>query len=192
MNSEDSIRLFGMSHQMVERDLDALEKKLAVDLGRGQEPDGHDEDYYPQFDKDIRKDAAEMAKHYELFYCLEVTIRELIAQRLQAEFGADWWMQKVPQPVQENVKKNMLRENESGFTRRSTEPIDFTTFGELGDIARANWSTFADTFANQRAFDKVMASLNMLRGPIAHCCTLAPDEVVRLRLTVKDWFRLMG
>ena len=36
-----------------------------------------------------------------------------------------------------------------------------------------------------------MTSLNMLRGPIAHCCPLADDEVLRLQLTVKDWFRLM-
>ena len=31
-----------------------------------------------------------------------------------------------------------------------------------------------------------------LRGPIAHCSMLAEDEIVRLKLTVKDWFRLMG
>lgn len=27
--------------------------------------------------------------------------------------------------------------------------------------------------------------------PIAHCCPLAADEVIRLEITVKDWFRLM-
>ncbi len=32
-----------------------------------------------------------------------------------------------------------------------------------------------------------MFSLNMLRGPIAHCCPLSEDEVDRLRLAVKDW-----
>jgi hypothetical protein len=34
--------------------------------------------------------------------------------------------------------------------------------------------------------------LNMLRGPIAHCCPVSDDEVLRLQLTVKDWFRLIG
>jgi hypothetical protein len=177
---------------MVERDLDAIEKRLAVDLGRqaGSDAD-RDEEYYPQFDREVRKAAADMADHYEVFYCLEVTARALVADKMRAEFGVDWWASKVPQPVAENVKKNMQREQDSGFTQRSTEPIDFTTFGELGEIVRANWSSFSDVFGSQRAFDKVMASLNMLRGPIAHCCTLAPDEVVRLRLTVRDWFRLM-
>lgn len=36
-----------------------------------------------------------------------------------------------------------------------------------------------------------MASLNSLRGPIVHRSPLE-DEVVRLRLGVRDGFRLMG
>lgn len=34
------------------------------------------------------------------------------------------------------------------------------------------------------AVEKVMASLNLLRGPIGHCCRLSEDEVDRL--AVKD------
>jgi len=34
-----------------------------------------------------------------------------------------------------------------------------------------------------------MANFNTLRGPIAHCTLLPEDEVVRLRLSVQDWFR---
>jgi hypothetical protein len=86
----------------------------------------------------------------------------------------------------------MLREAESGVTPRSSERIDYTTFGELSDIVRANWGTFSDTFNNEKAFGRIMASLNILRGPIAHCSPLAPDEVVRLGLAVSDWFRLMA
>lgn len=33
---------------------------------------------------------------------------------------------------------------------------------------------------------------NLLRGLIAHCEELSEDEVLRLRLTLADWFRLMG
>ncbi len=72
------------------------------------------------------------------------------------------------------------------------EKIDYTTFGELTQIVTKNWEAFGDLFRRgQRAFSKIMTNLNQLRGPIAHCCPLAEDEVVRLELTVKDWFRLM-
>ena len=132
-----------------------------------------------------------MASHYELFYCLEKFARALVSEKLEAEHGATWWDTIVPSNVKENVKKNIQRELDSGITVRSTREIDYTTFGELGEIVRANWQSFGDTFNNEKAFSRVMNNLNILRGPIAHCSPLAPDEVVRLGLTLKDWFRLM-
>jgi hypothetical protein len=191
MNSRD-IKLFGMSNQMLERDLDAIERKMQVELGREpkNEP-ARDQEYYPQFKESIRHEAAAMAEQYEIFYCLEKSIRDLIREKLSAEKAVTWWDTAVPPQIRNNAATNMKRELDSGVTIRSTEMIDYTTFGELGEIVRTNWITFSDTFGSQKAFDKIMTSLNILRGPIAHCCPLAKDEVVRLGLTLKDWFRLM-
>jgi hypothetical protein len=77
------------------------------------------------------------------------------------------------------------------MTRRSTDELDYTTFGELNVIITANWDIFGGSFSSRNAVNKVMASLNSLRGPVAHCSPLAADEVVRLQLAVGDWFRLM-
>lgn len=187
---EDRIKLFGMSHALVERDLDKIEEVLKLDLGRS-ETDDRDEEYYPQFAHDLRVEAASMATHYELFYCLEKSIRALVADTLHAAHGDTWWTAKVPLNIQQNAKDNIQRELDSGVTLRSEDELDYTTFGELGEIVRQNWIDFDSIFSSQKAFSKIMTSLNMLRGPIAHCCPLGEDEVVRLTLTVKDWFRLM-
>jgi hypothetical protein len=192
MNKSEKIRLFRMTHQMVESDLDKIEKRFKIDLGREpQTKMGKDEEYYPQFSEAVRQEAASMAEHYEVFYCLEQSIRDLVRDKLAAEVGSNWWDQAVPEPVKTNVDANITRERDSGITMRSTEKIDYTTFGELGEIVRANWAAFSDTFNSQKAFTKIMTNLNVLRAPIAHCCPLAEDEGVRLRLTVRDWFRLM-
>jgi hypothetical protein len=190
MDAEDRIKLFGMSLGLVERDLDAVEKELKLDLERETEDD-KDEDYYPQFTHNLRIEAAAMARHYELFYCLEKSIRSLIAETLEGAHGEKWWTTHVPQTVQQNVQQNQQREIDSGVSQRSEDEIDYTTFGELGEIVRKNWVDFGSIFSSEKAFTKIMTSLNVLRGPIAHCCPLAPDEVVRLQLTVRDWFRLM-
>ena len=191
MNSEDKIRLFGLSHAAAERDIDKLEQALKIDLGRSKLEEQKDQEYYPQFDQALRHEASEMAKHYELFYCLEQSIRKLIAETLEAQYGENLWNTRVQQPIRDNVKKNIQREVDSGITLRSEAEIDFTTFGELGELVRENWESFDAIFSSQQAFTRIMTSLNTLRAPIAHCCPLAEDEIVRLRLAVKDWFRLM-
>ena len=89
------------------------------------------------------------------------------------------------------LHRRLLRLIDTGMTPRSDEPLDFTTFGELGEIIKGNWDVFGSVFLSEKAVERVMAMLNSLRGPIAHCSPLAEDEVVRLRLAVRDWFRLM-
>jgi Swt1-like HEPN len=106
--------------------------------------------------------------------------------------GVNWWEEKVPQQIRDEVKKLIKNEVDSGVTRRSDRAIDYTTFGQLSVIIASNWILFETIFKSPRAVEKVMSSLNLLRGPIAHCCPLSEDEVDRLRLTVKDWFRMIG
>jgi len=193
--SSDALRLFGMANQLTEAELDRVEQQYDIDLGRrrlASAPE-RDETYYPQFDQAIRSEAARMAEHYEIFYCLERTIRTLVDETLKVEAGPQWWdaAGKVPQRIHDDVAARIQKEIDSAVTLRSANPIDFTTFGELGEIMKANWALFGATFDSQRAVEKVLANLNTLRAAIAHCCPLAEDEVLRLRLGVRDWFRLM-
>jgi hypothetical protein len=111
---------------------------------------------------------------------------------MEDQLGAAWWNSgKVPAQIMSEVQKRIQREADAGVTRRSADPLDYTTFGELSGIITANWDIFGAIFSSQKAVEKVMSSLNSLRGSIAHCSPLAPDEVLRLRLTLRDWFRLM-
>lgn len=190
VSAEDAIKLFGITNQLIEHDLDQFEREHAVDLRRGHRPSAEvDEAYYPQIENEIRAEAAAMAPHYEVFYSLETTIRRLIRDQLQ-EAQPDWWENRVPEQVRKEAEKRKKREEETGFTRRSDEPIDFLTFGELSEVIKTNWDAFGAVFSNAKAVERVMGNLNTLRGPIAHCAPLAEDEVVRLRLSVRDWFRL--
>lgn len=151
-----------------------------------------DETYYPQIDRAVRQEAAAMSQHYEVFYSLEKTIRSLVNDTIQAADGDDWWNgTRVPSRVKQDADGRLQKEIDSAVTVRSTSPLDFTTFGELGEIIKSNWDLFGSIFSSPKAVERVMANLNTLRGPIAHCSPLAEDEVVRLRLSVRDWFRLM-
>lgn len=121
----------------------------------------------------------------------ELLFPESFASSSSESYSDNWWDLKVREEIRKNVETNIKREAESGFTERSELKIDYTTFGELTSIVQDNWDAFSALFKNPKAFSKIMTSLNQLRGPMAHCCPLAEDEVVRLNLAVKDWFRLM-
>jgi len=187
------IRLFGLNNVALESDLRKIESTHEVHLGHT--PAGApemDETYYPQFDAAIRAEAASMATHYRVFYCLENSIRSLISEVLCEKHGEDWLTDVVPQNVRDHAEKTRQKEVESGISVRSEEPLDYTTFGELGEIIKVNWESFSDIFRNIKALEKVISTLNTLRGPIAHCKPLAEDEVVRLHLALRDWFRSMS
>lgn len=185
------IKLFALANSLAENELDKIENELDIDLGRIEKKEIQYKNFYLQFNSEYRKEAREMAKHYEVFYCLEKSIRSLVVELMEEKYGTDWW-DKVKEDIRRNVEANIKREEESAFTIRSEEKIDYTTFGELSQIVTGNWEAFENLFKRgQKAFQKIMTNLNQLRGPIAHCCPLAEDEIVRLELTVKDWFRLM-
>ncbi|EAW26260.1 hypothetical protein ATW7_01615 [Alteromonadales bacterium TW-7] len=194
MRRSSVIKSFAMTNMLLEADLDAIEDKYQLNLGRRNQVGNKIEDkYYPQFSSALRAEAKKMSSHYELFYCLEKSIRQLIVDVFDESGDKEWWENQVPEMVKVNAKKSIKREKESAVTPRSTDPIDYTTFGELGEIIKSNWALFGGVVFNDlKAMEKVMSALNSLRNPIAHCSPLAEDEELRLELALRDWFRLVS
>jgi hypothetical protein len=187
----DRAKLFALNNLAIEASIRRVEHERDIDLGHRRSPSVVDETYYPQFEGAIRREAAEMSVHYRVFYCLENSIRTLVTAVMSEAHGDDWWEQKVAQPIKAHVAGTQKKEREAGVSARSQAAIDYTTFGELGEIIKANWTDFKDIFRDVVALEKVISTLNVLRGPIAHCKPLAEDEVLRLHLSVRDWFRAM-
>lgn len=190
---EARVRLFGLNSLAIEASI--RRSASSTGFGFGRVPNKQqvvDEKYFPQFDERLRQESESMAAHYRVFYCLGNSIRTLVTQVMVEAHGEEWWNNKVPDQVKSHVSSTRKKELEAGVSQRSEDLIDYTTFGELGEIIKSNWSNFTDMFQNLKALEKVIATLNVLRGPIAHCKPLAEDEVLRLHLSVRDWFRAMG
>ncbi len=194
MNAETAIKLFGLNNVLIEHDIRRVEQEHDVDLGHRPKSIRTEEDnvYYSQFRSKLREEAEQMAVHYATFYCLETDIRQLIVDSLKEKSGSEWWTVCVPAQVQETARKNIEREAQQGVTPRSDSPIDYINFGELGEIIKSNWPLFGGMFKNKLAVERILSQLNLLRGPIAHCKALAEDEVDRLELSLRDWFRQMS
>ena len=191
MAAADNLKHFIINNLAIRADLKDVERRFDVRMLEASKA-SQQERYYPQFADKLRREAQQMADHYKIFYCLENFLRELITSKLQEEHGDKWWELAVPEVVRKNARENRKKEITSGNTPRSDSLIDYTNFGELGEIVKANWAVFGDVFRDLRAVETIMSRLNTLRGPIAHCKVLAEDEVVRLDLSLRDLFRQMG
>lgn len=148
MTNQDQIskiKLFALANSLTENQLDKIENELDLNLGRVEKKEVQAKSYYLQFNSDYRKEARMMAQHYEVFYCLEKSIRSLVVQLMYEKYGTDWW-DKVKEEIRKGVDLNIKREEESGFTIRSEEKIDYTTFGELSQIVIGNWEAFESLF----------------------------------------------
>ena len=112
MAFENKIKSFGMTNMLIESEIDQLERKLSIELrtdsNKETSKNAIELAYFPQFAENLRREAAQMARSYELFYCLEKTIRKQIAELLESNRGIDWWNDTViPQQIFLDVKKRI-------------------------------------------------------------------------------------
>ncbi|WP_206508378.1 Swt1 family HEPN domain-containing protein [Silicimonas algicola] len=180
-----------LNNLSIESEVRSVAKELDLDLGPTHKREKEIENkFYPQFSLRVRSEAERMARNYTIFYSLENSIRELISDVLK-KHGNDWWSVAgvVPTVVKDNAEKNRKKELAAGVTPRSGSMLDYTNFGELGEIIKSNWNDFADIFTDIQAVERILKNLNTLRAAIAHCTPLAEDEEVRLHLSLRDWFR---
>ncbi|WP_425063010.1 Swt1 family HEPN domain-containing protein [Pyruvatibacter mobilis] len=191
--SLDHVQLFLLNSVLIDKSLQTLQRKLGSDIGYlPDEDNAKQQSLYEDFPQELRDRANRMSHYYEVFYCLENSIRNLVEGRLEEKDPENWWTEFVPPAIQQIAEENKEKEAKEGFTPRSDRNIDYLNFGDLSVIISKNWPEFGDTLTNKNAVARILATLNRLRGPIAHCNQLADDEVDRLGLALKDWMRQLG
>lgn len=187
------IRSFGMTGIQIALDLTKIEQQFGIALAHDTKPKSRKTEEYEQFESELRSQAAEMSESYELFYCLENSIRNLVEEVMIEADGQEWWTGKrVDEDIRKKTEQNRDKEVESGVTPRSERLIDYTTFGQLSKLITDNWDLFVTVFRDQSAVSRVSSQLNLLRGPIAHCNLTDELGRDRLNLMVKSWFRMMS
>ncbi len=141
----------------------------------------------------VRTRAMQMQHVYVSFFCLENSVRELIAQRLAENHGANWWSTCVPTKIQDAVKKLKEKELKNKYhANRSASDIGYTMFGQLAQIIIARWDDFSDLFPDQAWITSRFNDLEMSRNIIMHTNVLPTGEIDRIDSLVQDWLRQVG
>ena len=145
------------------------------------------------FSPRVQTRALQMQHVYVSFFCLENAVRELIAQRLAENHGANWWADRVPGKVRDTVRKLKEKELKNKYhANRSASEIGYTMFGQLGQIIIACWDDFSDLFPDQAWVTSRFNDLEMSRNIIMHTDVLPQSEIERIDSLVRDWLRQVG
>ena len=192
----EKLEQFAFKNIMLEADLIMLEEKDGIDIQHldtlletsSSVKDLIDTDL---FDSSILASAKKMARFYIYYYAFENSLRKMISDRLEDLYGLDWWEQKAPERVKQNVEETRIREMETSMDIRSQNPLDYTKFGELVEIIDANWDDFSTIIRSQKAMQLVISQFQKIRNVIVHSCELGEDDIFRLKLLIKDWYRIL-
>ena len=190
-NTYKKLEHFAFKNLMLETELRKLEDS-GIDIQHIDTVTNKDIVDTDMFEHKILASARRMARFYVYYYAFENSIRNLISGRLEEKYGINWWDLKVPQNVKQHVRENQKQELETSMGIRSDEPIYYSNFGELIDIINSNWNDFSDTIRSQKAMQSVISQFGKIRNVIAHSCELGEDDIFRLKLLIKDWFRILS
>ncbi len=189
ITAEEQIQLFGMRNLLLEAEFAKLEDG-GLEIGHAKTIQRDALVDVELFDRDIRREARRMADFYVLYYCLENTVRRLIAERLKDKHGAVWWETAVPSAIKVAVAEKQAREKETVLSIRSDDPLSYVNFGELIVIIESNWESFSDTIRSKKAMQQTPSQFNQIRNVIAHSCSLTANDISRLKLLVNDWLNI--
>lgn len=149
----------------------------------------------PLMDEEFVIKSKRMSTVYTAICAFENTVREFIEKKLIEERKADWWARSVNTPIR---KKAEDREKaESGvrwLSPRGDSLIYYTDFGDLISImgSQQNWKYFQIHIENLEWAKQIITTLEKSRNIIMHGGELAPTDIERVGMYIRDWIRQVG
>ena len=147
-----------------------------------------------RFSLEAQAQAASMGKVYELLYCLENSIRELIESTLKEEFGPTrWWEEGLDASVRKGAEKRAADDAKARWHGpRGESLLSYVDFPQYGDIIEAQWTLFEPLLGDREWVAYYFAELNRTRRALAHTGRLNAADVERMEIRVRDWLRVVG
>lgn len=113
----------------------------------------------------------------EALNAVESSLRDLIAQVLEAKSGADWIAQCATDERLQRWRDRKREESKKrDGTRTDARLIAFADFTDLAPIIRKHWEDFKPCLGDRKTFDVYMDRLEDFRNAPMHSRVLVPFE----------------
>jgi Swt1-like HEPN len=146
-----------------------------------------------EFDMEARIKAKRMGRIYELLFCLENSMRELIERTLkEASALADWTNGIDPKLLVSAHKREEQDQEARWHGPRGESILNYLDFPDLGQIILDRWDDFQDLLGDRRWVERYFGEMNPTRRALAHTGDLTDFDVERMEMRVREWQRVVG
>jgi hypothetical protein len=146
-----------------------------------------------EFAMDARIKAKRMGRIYELLYCLENSMRELIERTLKEAETLNEWTDGIKAHILTSARKREEQDQEARWHGPRGESIlNYLDFPDLGEIILDRWDDFQDLLGDRRWVERYFGEMNPTRRALAHTGDLTDFDVERMEMRVREWLRVVG
>ncbi len=149
----------------------------------------------PFLDESLVIKSRKMAVVYTAICAFENSVREFIEKKLFEERREKWWELSVKKDIRDKAESRKKSEKDVRWlTARGDSMIYYTEFGDLISIMAKpeNWKFFEVHIGNIEWAKQIITTLEKSRNIIMHSGELAPTDIERVGMYIRDWIRQVG
>lgn len=147
----------------------------------------------PLLDTELVEIARKMSIVYSAICAFENSVRIFISKKLLEEKGDNWWEVSVSERIRKRAESRKEEEgNVKWHTPRGDSLINYTEFGDLVSIMQTNFEYFEPHIIDIEWARQIIQSLERSRNVIMHSGELAPTDIERVGMSIRDWVSQVG
>ena len=132
------------------------------------------------------------AEGYRLFFVFETYLRELVVEVLSSDSTMQWW-NKIPPDVRTAIEElEQTEETKSWMVLGTRDKSSLMTYPQLIRVIDECWKEGFVDLLRDKTLVQEARTLSHLRNTIAHMTPISNEEIDRVRLIMRDWFRMVA
>ena len=191
----DELYSFAFKGLLTGEALDKARRKPKGDFSEAWELETSKRLGIPLMDEGFVVKSRRMAVVYTAICAFENSVREFIAKKLLEVKGERWWEMCVKKEIRTNAEGRKKSEKDVRWlTPRGDSMIYYTEFGDLISIMANmdNWKHFEVHIGKVEWAKQIIETLEKSRNIIMHSGELAPTDIERVGMYIRDWITQVG
>jgi Swt1-like HEPN len=191
----DKLYSFVFKGLLTEEALDKVGRKPKASFSQEWEAEASKRLGIPLLDEALTIKSRRMAVVYTAICAFENSVREFVAKKLLEEKGEKWWDSSVKADIRNRADAKKKSEKDIRWlTPRGDSMIYYTEFGDLIAIMGKpdNWKYFEVHIVNLEWAKQIIVTLEKSRNIIMHSGELAPTDIERVGMYIRDWVAQVG